>query len=298
MLLNNINDLKHSSEQAVIINVNTKLVTTLALMSALKYAGMPVLLIDCESTDGSVGHFTELMNKHGFDLLSAPLKKHGDSLDWLFENISSEKVLLIDSDLEILNSNILDMMRSFIDNEYVYGCGFIHNPHKLTDDVGSGRYVERMWIPLVMLKVSHIRNAIREGYSFADKIRYSNLAYRIFNSLTYRISNLSALRTHSSFLFKWKSSNLLKWFMQHLHGNKPYYAYSDTGAEIYQYLKHERELFFVGFPAELHGKFANHYHGVTRLMLGEDEAHGTKLTSIQSQVQQRLYDIYGLNLIE
>ena len=61
MLLQNLSELSYEAELAVIINVNTKLVTTLALLSVIKYASMPVLLIDCESNDGSLEHFISLM---------------------------------------------------------------------------------------------------------------------------------------------------------------------------------------------------------------------------------------------
>ena len=65
-------------------------------MSALKYANMPILLIDCESTDGSMQHFTRLMQRYPFDLLSAPLQNHGHTLDWLFLNVPAQNILLID----------------------------------------------------------------------------------------------------------------------------------------------------------------------------------------------------------
>lgn len=57
MLIQSLSDLAPEPERAIIINVNTKLVTTLALLSTIRHAGMPVLLIDCESTDGSLRHF-------------------------------------------------------------------------------------------------------------------------------------------------------------------------------------------------------------------------------------------------
>src|SRR5215472_5401835 len=98
MRLESIRDLKAADAQAVIINAGTKHAATLALLSALRYAGMPVLLIDCESKDGSLEHFSRLMETHEFDLLSAPLKSHGGTLDWLFDVVPAEKVLLIDSD--------------------------------------------------------------------------------------------------------------------------------------------------------------------------------------------------------
>ena len=60
MFINNLSDLPRSRERAVIINVGTKIVSPLALLSTLRYAGMPVLLIDCESKDGSLDHFIKL----------------------------------------------------------------------------------------------------------------------------------------------------------------------------------------------------------------------------------------------
>jgi hypothetical protein len=71
---------------------------------------MPVLVIDCESKDGSFEHFKAMMQSHSFDLLSAPLKPHGLTLDWLFASIQADNVLLIDSDAEILNGAILEIM--------------------------------------------------------------------------------------------------------------------------------------------------------------------------------------------
>src|SRR5687768_15725113 len=109
MVVHSLLDLPRVENRAIIINVGTKWVTTLALLSALRYARMPVLVIDCESKDGSAEHFKALMQNHSFDLLSAPLKPHGHTLDWLFINIQSENVLLLDSDAEILNRVMLEV---------------------------------------------------------------------------------------------------------------------------------------------------------------------------------------------
>ena len=99
MILSDLKYLATSHNQAVIINVGTRQVTTLALLSALRHAQMPVLLIDCESNDGSWDYFTRLMEDRPFDMLSAPLRQHGETLDWLFQNINCDNLLLIDSDL-------------------------------------------------------------------------------------------------------------------------------------------------------------------------------------------------------
>jgi hypothetical protein len=96
VILNGLGELRSAEETVVIINVNTKLLTTLSLLSALKHAGMSVLVIDCQSTDGSFEYFSNLLKVFDFDLMSIPLKPHGAILDWLFTHIPSKKVLIMD----------------------------------------------------------------------------------------------------------------------------------------------------------------------------------------------------------
>jgi len=163
-------------ERAIIINCSTKLVTTLALMSALRYAGMPILLIDCESTDGSQDWFRGLAEQHEFDLAFAPLRPHGETLDVIFAASLDESVLLIDSDLEILQDNLLPKLRVEMSATDCYGAGFLHRTevmlksgHTLTN---PGRYMERMWIPLCFLKTAAIRDALKAGATFMHSRDY------------------------------------------------------------------------------------------------------------------------------
>ncbi|MFM7461135.1 MAG: hypothetical protein ACKO15_09910, partial [Burkholderiales bacterium] len=113
-------------ERAIIINCSTKLVTTLALMSALRYAGMPVLLIDCDSTDGSQAWFRGLAAQHEFDLAFAPLRSHGETLDQIFAASRDDSIMLIDSDLEILQDDLLPKLRAEMAAPSCYGAGFLH----------------------------------------------------------------------------------------------------------------------------------------------------------------------------
>lgn len=285
MLLKDISQLSPSAHRAVIINVSTKLLTTLALLSAIRHAEMPILVIDCESGDGSLEHFIKLMKVYDFDLLSAPLKIHGKTLDWLFENIPDEKVLLIDSDAEILSSYIIRMMGDFIDEDKVFGCGFIHGPAWLPDRVGY--YQERMWIPLTELKVSYIRQALETGHSFVDKTILNDFAASDF------ISKLLALRFRHPSVRNWRLSGL-NWFKESYYGSKPSFVLYDTGAAVYQFLKYQRELFFVGFPAELHARYVSHFHGVTRSSLDPQDSNSTSLKDITEQIRERLQQVYGV----
>src|SRR6266496_6169419 len=115
MIVTNISNLTPVKQRAIIINHNTRTVTFLALLSALRYANIPVLLSDCASTDESFAFFESVMDKYDFDLMTAPLKKHGHTLDWIFSSIEDDKLLLIDSDLEILGNRIISFLNKDID---------------------------------------------------------------------------------------------------------------------------------------------------------------------------------------
>src|SRR5438552_16019970 len=103
MRISDFSELPPSDETAVIINVGTKYVTTLALLSTLRYAKIPTIVIDCESRDGSVEWFEDLARHHDFHWMRARLRPHGETLDWIFGRIDAKRVLLLDSDAEMRN---------------------------------------------------------------------------------------------------------------------------------------------------------------------------------------------------
>lgn len=296
MRLRSLSDLEPADERAVIINVGTKLFTTLALLSTLRHARMPVLLIDCESEDGSPGHFSDLMEEQPFDLLSAPRRDHGTTLDWLFRDIRANKVLLVDSDLEIVKPDIISLMRDFIDHESTFGSGFINGPGWLTDQVGllehNAYYQERPWMPLTMLKVAMVLEALRAGRSFKVKFIYNDFApsYRISHFLAKLRLRVPRLRRHR---FAW-----LDPFKRSFYGLKPSVVCCDTGAEIYQYLKYEREYLFVGLPEQFHPRYVTHFFGVTRAALASSERHGSGTSIEESRLRaaRRLEEAYGFQM--
>lgn len=281
-------------EQAIIINVATKEVSTLALASALKYSGMPVLLIDCEMTgagDGSFEHFSKLQKRFGFELLKAPLRRHSSALDWIFSEIPAETVVLIDSDVEILGDKIFDLMRESIDDEKVFGSGFVEGPNWMNDREGfesHGLFEERMWIPLTMLKVKPVREALAAGYTFQEKQVFNDFANlpvlsRAMASLRYRLPSLRSRQFRALDVFK-----------ESHHGLKPWLVWYDTGAQLYHHLKYEAGYEFAGIPATLHEKYAKHFSGVTNNRLNPGRSLGTSMDEINSYVRSRLRDEYGI----
>src|SRR5215813_3240073 len=95
-----VSDLPSIPELAVIINVQTKYVSTLALLSTLRHLKISTIVIDCESQDRSFEWFRSLQASYTFHLMRAPRQQHGAMLDWIFQNAKSDRILLVDSDVE------------------------------------------------------------------------------------------------------------------------------------------------------------------------------------------------------
>ncbi len=293
MLIKTLAELGHRDEQAIIINVGTRLVSTLALMSALRFAGMPVLVIDCELSDGSFEHFSGLMERFDFDLMRASLRRHSAALDVIFTEIPTRKVLLVDSDVEILNGELLTLMRQFIDIDRVFGAGLIEGPNWMSNQTGFSRhgyFEERMWIPLTMLKVEPVRKALRDGHSFAERQVFndfaaSSSASRIVASLRYRLPLLGGRQ------LRWLDA-----FKESHHGVKPWLIWYDTGAELYRHLKYEGDYQFVGLPAEFHTRYARHFSGVTNDKLNPGRDLGTSVDEVDAYVRWRLNELYAIEL--
>lgn len=290
MLIESVDELAFVPCRAIIINVNTKLVTTLALLSALRHAKVPVLLIECQSTDGSLAHFRALMEKYQFDMLTLPLRSHGVTLDWLFRHAKSEQLLLVDSDLEILNDDIVRFFYDHIEDKAVFGCGFFNGPEWLEipyfKQGGHTEmlYHERPWMPLVLFKVAPVLMALEAGVSFD--------AQHVDNEFS-RVPWLARWRAKNSRLKKLLQAGP-KLLRRPFYGSFPRSIYYDTGAYIFEFLRYRKFLYFNGMSAVLHERYAHHYWGVTRMTLNSDDTHGgAGPAAIIADVRQRLSAHYG-----
>ncbi len=289
MHLRDLSELRPSREQAVIINVSTRLPTTLALLSALRHASMPVLLVDCESKDDSLAWFSSLMATRSFDLLSAPLKPHGRTLDWLFAHVPCEKLLLVDSDVELLGPDILAFMRQFIDDHRTFGAGFVDEPGFLVNEAGflhNAYYHERPWIPLALLKVSMVREALAHGCSFVDKVVFNDVAGGLLTKVARRARR--SLPSLTQPLLRVPDALRVAY-----NGLRPELVYYDTGAEVYEHLKFRREHLFVGLPAHFAPRYVTHFSGVSRHVV---QGGGTPLDRIAGVVSERLRAGYGVDV--
>lgn len=305
-----LTDVPFTPMRAVIINCGTKWVTSLALASVLAHTDCPVLVIDCESKDGSAAHFERLARACGLDFhwLSWPLRPHPAALDALFGSVPSDFVLLVDSDVELLSRRVFAGMTSQIAADTsAYGAGFLHGPAWMGQEhglpAGTGYYAERMWIPLVLLRTAPIRRVLRAGCGFANRRPFLEIPgwprLSRWIGYRYRIRGMRHLRI---------PGRRCRHGTQRVEidGQFPAFIEYDTGADLHQRLQQEGYS-FARLPAVLWGD-VRHYHGVTRAGLtgrARRVAHslrlasidgGTEEASVARDIRLRLSDVYGIRL--
>lgn len=256
-ILDDLSDLPACKQLAVIINCGTRMTTTLALASLRAATDMPILLIDCASTDGSREHFSRLAARHELDFhwLDWPLRKHGHALDALFVGVAAEEVLLVDSDVDIRSGEVVATMQAALAADpQAYAAGFRHGPewlgaeHGLPD--GVGYYAERMWIPLVLLRVAALRPALAAGASFIQRREYVEFSRHP------RLSRVLALR------FWLPGLRLIGPCRQRSDTRLPAFIEFDTGAHLHaQLLARGHRL--NGLTDALWQQ-VDHFHGVSR----------------------------------
>lgn len=304
MIVNYFSELAHAPVRAVIINCNTRWVTTLAVLSAVRHAGVPILFIDCESTDGSWDWFIKLSQKHEFDLIKAPLRAHGVTLDNLFRDIPASQVLLIDSDLEILSPEISATTIHAAAAAETYGAGFLHAGELIRGGrrdehlpaSANGFYMERMWIPFTCLNVAPVRAALAAGLTFMHSRDYLEFAGSLLVSKAlyarHRLPIIKNLELKWLQRFRQQAATL-----GNAHGqvSSPAFREYDTGAQLHEYFQHSKKLKFADFGMDVCASTVKHYHGITRATLSPGRDNATPPDSILHEVMRRLDDEYGIS---
>jgi hypothetical protein len=184
-------------------------------------------------------------------------------------------------------------MDDTLNDPRIFGWGFIHGPEWLTQvQTGFahekfGLYQERMWIPFSMLNSAKVREALDAGFSFIDRMIYNDfpLIPRLSRLLYRRFRDRQTARNRL---------NILNPFRKTYYNAKPCYVLCDTGADIFQYLKYERDYLFIGLQAAVHGKYISHFHGITRKVLDSSDNNAASIDEVVKNLFVRLRDIYGV----
>ena len=267
MITEKINDLPKFEKVAVIINVKTHVSSTLALLSVHKKVKCPIVLFDCSEDDFESHYFELLQKEFNFFIIKLPLRIHGLTLDYIFKNINAKYILLMDSDAEIKKSEYFENDLFYHQNSF--GLGFINGPCWLSEiSAGAGGkfvfYQERMFMPCVLLKREMVLDALNAECSFAAKEILNDTPIRLINRVIKKRFKIDYFKEHDI-----KILNLLR--KTYYDYNKPSRIIYDTGAEIYLYLKYRLFRNFIGVPETFHTRYFNHYFGLTRKTLNNQD---------------------------
>ena len=282
------------SAEIVIINCSTKELTALALVSALRHGGLPVTVVDCESTDGSVEFFRKLQQQLSFRLAHLPLRRHGVTLDRIFRETSCDALLLLDSDAEILDPHLVPAMLAAL-KPGTYGSGFLHAGEWLAANHRGGErkgyYAERMWIPCVMLDAAAVSEALTAGQSFRQRVIGNEMPQWPW------LSNLLRLRFRIPGLRRIALDSLRGRRLEY-RGMKPHYIYCDTGADLHDYFGRRRGLVLADLGAAWWPTAVAHRHGVTRRRLRPWMRNAADVGASRTEAIARVARIYGVKLPE
>src|SRR5262245_40275627 len=175
MRVRSMAELPEGDARVVIINVRTELVTTLAVLSALRHApALRVLLVDCDQTPASRDHWDRLSRRWDFDVVGQPLRTHGIALDHLVPRLECELFLKLDSDAELRSSTVVPSLLDRFGHPLVFGAGWIEGGWWM----GAGQraapftaiYHERPWTQCVVFRVPLVRQALEHGISFEARV--------------------------------------------------------------------------------------------------------------------------------
>jgi len=313
MRLRSLDELEPEHGRTVVINAHTDLVTTRAVLSAVELATQPLLLVNCDPPAASRAHFDALGAELGIDVVEAPLKLHGEALDWLFSGLRDERLLLLDSDAEIRDPALVPWMHGMLDHDRVFGAGFTQGPHVAPDHwplpAGTVLYMERPWVPCTMLKVAPVKSALAAGRTLVPRFVPNDLG------AGRRASKFLAARWGPPWMVHSKKFNALPaplrarartWRLDRLtplrsayyHVLRPSLAFYDTAADAYEHLRFERGLLYAGIPFELAADRVHHYEGVSRYALVGAMVDDTSPDAIRSELIGHLRARYGYDWVD
>lgn len=312
MRFTSLDDLPEAEARVVIINVRTELVSTLAVLSALRHAPeMRVLLVDCDQQPAGRDHWDRLMKQWNFDVVEQPLRPHGIALDHIVPRLNCELFLKLDSDAEIRSEALVPQLLSRFQHPRVFGAGWLEGgwwmEEKQRKAPRTTIYHERPWTQCVVFRVPLVREALDHGVSFEARSIYND--FRWSAALSRLLAGRFIDDPHAPEISAWRrlpgpwrerlrESKLkpLRWARGDYYGHRPNYVFADMGADVYHWCRYKRAMLFAGLPMKLvSDDEVYHYGGVTRLALSPWQTNGTRLDDISTRVRARLADAYGVD---
>lgn len=311
MRIPSLDALPEVESRVVIINVRTELVSTLAVLSALRHApGMGVLLVDCDQVAAGRDHWNRLMQHWDFDVLEQPLRPHGIALDHIVPRLNCELFLKLDSDAELRSPSLVPDLVNRFRHPLVFGAGWLEGGWWMDDKQRkaprTALYHERPWTQCVVFRVPLVRQALEHGVSFEARSIYNDVRWS--RALSRFLAGRFVDDPHAPQVAAWRrlpepwrqrmsQSKLmhLRWARGDFYGHRPSYVFADMGADVYHWCRYKRAMLFAGLPMKLvSDDEVYHYGGVTRLALSPWQTNGMRLDTISEEVRSRLTDAYDV----
>lgn len=290
-----LQDIPFSHEKALIVNVHTLLSTTLALASASRYLQVPLVVIDCPWQGQSDWEsLCRLQTKYDFDLVSCPLRTHGDTLDDAFLHLQTDWLYLVDSDVELLNDTGIQAMRAMRDHnllpaDQVFGVGLQQVSGFGLPPMERVFHAERMWVPFCCLSAEKVRREIKchTSFNIASQANYGRMGGGIL-----RVRR-KLLKMGCRYLARWVDEvlNLFRYQYKKQHIDSTLY---DTGALIYEQLR-KQGLHYLGLSFYSYPAFVVHYCGITRSQMYENEPVATQMQDIEQTIRHTLLNKYDFD---
>ena len=250
-----------SRTRVIIINVDTVAYTALAAASARQTMPFDITLIDCSRGEAQIQAAAKLAAQLDLDYRRWPLQTHGQTLDRLFDNTEADRLILLDSDAEILDARPMLHALEVDPGDHEYGIAWEQPTARATEaGLPISLYMARPWIPFCAFTVRHVRELIADGASFE--------ARRVDNDLLWlpsRIRRLISLRRHVPIIRKLDLDRFQS-HQQTIDGETTPYFEFDTGAALHRTAR-ARGLSLRRLSWDIHEATVFHVHGGTRSKL-------------------------------
>jgi hypothetical protein len=274
----------------IVIGIDTRIFTTLAVASAARHLRIPLLVIDGYSTDGSFEVLRDIELPVETWLIRMERRIHGIFIDKVISEIDARYVLLIDSDVEVKTPLAFEQMVAALTVktgcEQPFGGGCTHGDHTMeTDAMPHAWFCRRPWIPFAMFDRRRCLSLIREGHSFEAVEIGNELPLRFFARL---LALRWKMRVTRSWSFAW-----LRPFRKLRRGVRAAFYVYDTGATLYEAAE-LRDWHFAEIPWDTMIASVSHYDGATR---HARSARWTGHSDIELHILATLKTQYGIELV-
>ena len=142
-------------------------------------------------------------------------------------------------------------------------------------------------MPFVMFRTEPVKQALERGISFIDRFIFNDLSF------SHRLSFILWQRFKLG-LFRNSRLSFLDPVRSVYDHQTPCYVFSDTGADVYQFLRYKSGKTFDAIPWSVAERSVWHFGGITRVMLEQENSIDAPSRDATLLAEKRLKSEYGI----